>query len=62
MGEESYKEWKPWIWHKPACRVASIAEHDREKCTCGLAAKLKAIRVEDPREQGLDRDDVAAMG
>jgi len=62
MKDATYQEWKSWIWHKPNCRVVSIAEHDHLKCTCGLAAKLGAIGVEDPRTQGLDHEDIAALG
>ncbi len=61
-GSEAYQEWKPWIWHKPACCVVSIEDHDHMRCTCGLAQKLKAIGIEDPREHGLDHEDIAAMG
>ena len=59
---ETYQEWKPWIWHKPNCCVVGIEDHDHMKCTCGLAQKLKAIGPEDPRAQGLDREDIAAKG
>ena len=62
MGKEAYQTWKSWIWHKSNCRVVGIGDHLHASCTCGLAAKLEVIGVEDPREKGLDREDVAALG
>jgi len=53
--EAAHTIFKPWIWHKTACRVASIAEHDHKLCTCGLADLLASIHQPDPRAAG-DRE------